>query len=99
MRDRCRRITRYCSTIIIYLFVFVVYSRAPKARYNYRFAITSSSSAQYFSRCDSSQDDCTRCREIRVCYYGQLPTINSGGHLPTRLAAHDRMNLCRDDAP
>ena len=99
MRDRCRRITRYCSTIIIYLFVFVVYTRAPKARYNYRFAITSSSSARYFSRCDSSRDDCTRCREIRIRYYGRLPTINSERRLPTRLAVHDRMNFYRDDAP
>ena len=99
VRDRCGRITRYCSTITIYLFVFVVYTHAPKARYNYRFAITSSSSAWYFSRCDSSRDDCTRCREIQIRYYLRLRTINSDRRLPTRLAAHHRMNFCRNDAP
>ena len=35
-----------------------------------------------------SKDDCTRCREIRIRYYGQLPTINSDRHLTTRLATH-----------
>ena len=40
MRDRYRRITRYCLTITVYLLVFVVYTSAPKARYNYRFKIT-----------------------------------------------------------
>ena len=50
VRDRYWRITRYCLIICIYLLVFVVYNSAPKARYNYRFKITSSSSARYFTR-------------------------------------------------
>ena len=98
MCDTYRRITRYCLTITIYLLVFVVYTSASKARYNYRFKITSSSSARYFTRWFESRR-LHRCREIQIRYYVRLRTNNSDRRLPTRLAAHDRMNLCRDDAP
>ena len=36
-----------------------------------------------------SEDDCTRCREIRIHYYGQLPTINSDRGLTTRITTSD----------
>ena len=64
--------------------MFVMYTRAQNARYNYRFAVTSSSSVWYVSRCDSGRDDCTSCREIRIRYYGQLPTVNSDRRFSTR---------------
>ena len=75
-RDRYRRITRYCLTISIYLLAFVVYTSAPKARYNYRFEITSSSSARYFTRRFESRR-LHRCPEIQIRYYVRLRTNNS----------------------
>ena len=101
VRDRYRRITRYCLTITVYLLVFVVYTSAPKARYNYWFEITSSSSARYFTRWFESRR-LHRCRGIQIRYYVRLRTNNLDRRLPTclRLAiGQNRMNLCRDDAP
>ena len=86
-RDRYRRITRYCLTISIYLFVSVVYTSAVKARYNYRFEITSPNSARYFTRWFESRR-LHICREIQIRYYIRLRTNNPEGvfQLASRLA-------------
>ena len=85
-------------TITISLLMSVVYTSAPKARYRYRFEITSSSSARYITRWFESRR-LHRCRGIPIRYYVRLRTDNSDRRLPTCLAARDRIPLCRDDAP
>ena len=95
-RDRYRRITRYCLTISIYLFVSVVYTSAVKARYNYRFEITSPNSARYFTRWFESRR-LHRCRGIPIRYYVRLPADNSDRRLPTCPATRDRTEQkCND---
>ena len=88
-RDRYRRITRYCLTISIYLFVSVVYTSAVKARYNYRFEITSPNSARYFTRWFESKRF-HRCPEIQIRYYVRPRTSDSDRRLPTCFATRDR---------
>ena len=88
-RDRYRRITRYCLTISIYLFVSVVYTSAVKARYNYRFEITSPNSARYFTRWFESRR-LHRCPEIQIRYYVRPRTTDSDRRLPTCFAARYR---------
>ena len=89
VRDKYWRITRSYLTITVYLLVFVVYTSAVKTRYNYRFEITSSNSARYFTRWFESWR-LHRCPEIQIRYYVRLRTNNSD-----RLAIPKSSNLLR----
>ena len=71
------------------IFVLYIYLRVERAIQlsirGYKFEFDAIRFAVRFK----SGDDCTRCREIQVRYYGQLPTTNSDRRLATRLATHN----------
>ena len=75
---------KYLLTFVLYIHLRVGRAIQLSVR-GYKFGLGTIRFAVRFK----SGDDCTRRREIRIRYCGQLPTINSDRRLTTRLATHN----------